>query len=203
MLAGCSWLSISALCSSGCPLLRSLDLRYADGVKDSQIRDLVTPPGEQRTLRGYRLIARYAWHRQLLIYPVINYYVLFYCPCLSSRFTSICLLKLFDKNSYKPLCSRLWQSQSVADHAVFATSRSGHQRLHSAPGHPPHAPFNKTGPLPLQQPHRPLHQPADCSGLVHPKHAHRTQPGRWEIDGNSSFLGTKNKHTHTAFVLLH
>ncbi|KAF3838475.1 hypothetical protein F7725_010243 [Dissostichus mawsoni] len=27
------------------PLLRSLDLRYADGVKDSQIRDLVTPPG--------------------------------------------------------------------------------------------------------------------------------------------------------------
>lgn len=48
MLAGCSWSSISALCSSGCPLLRSLDLRYADGVKDSQIRDLVTPPGEKR-----------------------------------------------------------------------------------------------------------------------------------------------------------
>ncbi|KAM4555413.1 lysine-specific demethylase 2A [Odontesthes bonariensis] len=45
MLAGCSWSSISALCSSGCPLLRSLDLRYADGVKDSQIRDLVSPPG--------------------------------------------------------------------------------------------------------------------------------------------------------------
>lgn len=48
MLAGCSWSSVSALCSSGCPLLRSLDLRYADGVKDSQIRDLVTPPGEER-----------------------------------------------------------------------------------------------------------------------------------------------------------
>lgn len=47
MLAGCSWSSISALCSSGCPLLRSLDLRYADGVKDSQIRDLVSPPGEE------------------------------------------------------------------------------------------------------------------------------------------------------------
>lgn len=46
MVAGCSWSSISALCSSNCPLLRSLDLRYADGVKDSQIRDLVTPPGE-------------------------------------------------------------------------------------------------------------------------------------------------------------
>lgn len=45
MLAGCSWSSISALCSSSCPLLRSLDLRYADGVKDSQIRELVIPPG--------------------------------------------------------------------------------------------------------------------------------------------------------------
>ncbi|XP_057706006.1 lysine-specific demethylase 2A isoform X2 [Corythoichthys intestinalis] len=45
MLAGCSWTSISALCSSASPLLRSLDVRYADGVKDAQIRDLVTPPG--------------------------------------------------------------------------------------------------------------------------------------------------------------
>uniref|UniRef100_A0A3B4A0S8 F-box domain-containing protein n=1 Tax=Periophthalmus magnuspinnatus TaxID=409849 RepID=A0A3B4A0S8_9GOBI len=45
MLAGCCWTSISALCSPGCPLLRSLDLRYADGVKDAQIRDLTTPPG--------------------------------------------------------------------------------------------------------------------------------------------------------------
>uniref|UniRef100_A0A8C6KL96 [histone H3]-dimethyl-L-lysine(36) demethylase n=1 Tax=Nothobranchius furzeri TaxID=105023 RepID=A0A8C6KL96_NOTFU len=45
MLAGCSWSSISALCSTGCPLLRSLDLRYADGVRDSQVRDLVTPLG--------------------------------------------------------------------------------------------------------------------------------------------------------------
>uniref|UniRef100_A0A8C6KJ30 [histone H3]-dimethyl-L-lysine(36) demethylase n=1 Tax=Nothobranchius furzeri TaxID=105023 RepID=A0A8C6KJ30_NOTFU len=48
MLAGCSWSSISALCSTGCPLLRSLDLRYADGVRDSQVRDLVTPLGEYR-----------------------------------------------------------------------------------------------------------------------------------------------------------
>uniref|UniRef100_A0A3Q1B061 [histone H3]-dimethyl-L-lysine(36) demethylase n=1 Tax=Amphiprion ocellaris TaxID=80972 RepID=A0A3Q1B061_AMPOC len=60
MLAGCSWSSISALCSSGCPLLRSLDLRYADGVKDSQIRDLVTPPGcdnrsQLRTMQCLRL----------------------------------------------------------------------------------------------------------------------------------------------------
>ncbi|KAM9377561.1 lysine-specific demethylase 2A [Pholidichthys leucotaenia] len=45
MLVGCSWSSVSALCSSGCPLLHTLDLRYADGVKDCQIRELVTPPG--------------------------------------------------------------------------------------------------------------------------------------------------------------
>lgn len=60
MVAGCSWSSISALCSSDCPLLRSLDLRYADGVKDSQIRDLVTPPGcdnrsQLRTMQCLRL----------------------------------------------------------------------------------------------------------------------------------------------------
>lgn len=60
MLAGCSWSSISALCSSGCPLLRSLDLRYADGIKDTQIRDLVTPPGcdnrsQLRTMQCLRL----------------------------------------------------------------------------------------------------------------------------------------------------
>ncbi|XP_061541708.1 lysine-specific demethylase 2A [Phycodurus eques] len=60
MLAGCSWTSISALCSSACPLLRSLDVRYADGVKDAQIRDLVTPPGcdnrsQLRTMQCLRL----------------------------------------------------------------------------------------------------------------------------------------------------
>ncbi|KAK7922080.1 hypothetical protein WMY93_008982 [Mugilogobius chulae] len=59
MLAGCSWASISALCSSGCPLLRSLDLRYADGVKDAQIRELITPPGcdnrsQLRTIQSLR-----------------------------------------------------------------------------------------------------------------------------------------------------
>ncbi|XP_049618478.1 lysine-specific demethylase 2A isoform X3 [Syngnathus scovelli] len=60
MLAGCPWTSISALCSSACPLLRTLDVRYADGVKDAQIRDLVTPPGcdnrsQLRTMQCLRL----------------------------------------------------------------------------------------------------------------------------------------------------
>ncbi|CAL8264291.1 unnamed protein product [Lota lota] len=60
MLSGCSWSSISALSSSSCPLLRSLDLRFADGIKDCQIRDLVTPPGcdnrsQLRTMQCFRL----------------------------------------------------------------------------------------------------------------------------------------------------
>ncbi|KAM3836021.1 lysine-specific demethylase 2A-like, partial [Diretmus argenteus] len=60
MLSGCSWSSISALSSPGCPLIRSLDLRFADGVKDSQIRDLVTPPGcdnrsQLRNMQCFRL----------------------------------------------------------------------------------------------------------------------------------------------------
>uniref|UniRef100_A0AAR2JE87 [histone H3]-dimethyl-L-lysine(36) demethylase n=1 Tax=Pygocentrus nattereri TaxID=42514 RepID=A0AAR2JE87_PYGNA len=45
VLSGCSWVSISALSSPSCPLLRSLDLRWADGVKDAQIRELLSPPG--------------------------------------------------------------------------------------------------------------------------------------------------------------
>ncbi|KAJ1168773.1 hypothetical protein NDU88_000687 [Pleurodeles waltl] len=47
MLAGCSWSAISALSTSSCPLLRTLDLRWAPGIKDTQIRDLLTPPSEK------------------------------------------------------------------------------------------------------------------------------------------------------------
>ncbi|XP_069485045.1 lysine-specific demethylase 2A isoform X2 [Ambystoma mexicanum] len=47
MLAGCSWNAISALGTSICPLLRTLDLRWAPGIKDTQIRDLLTPPSEK------------------------------------------------------------------------------------------------------------------------------------------------------------
>ncbi|KAG5263503.1 hypothetical protein AALO_G00265540 [Alosa alosa] len=45
VLSGCSSMCLSALSSSTCPLLRSLDLRWADGVKDAQIRELLSPPG--------------------------------------------------------------------------------------------------------------------------------------------------------------
>ncbi|XP_028975124.2 lysine-specific demethylase 2A isoform X2 [Esox lucius] len=60
MLSGCSWSSISALSSPSCPLLRTLDLRWADGVKDGQIRDLLNPPGcnnhsHLRNMQSFRL----------------------------------------------------------------------------------------------------------------------------------------------------
>uniref|UniRef100_A0A4W5KQT5 [histone H3]-dimethyl-L-lysine(36) demethylase n=1 Tax=Hucho hucho TaxID=62062 RepID=A0A4W5KQT5_9TELE len=60
MLSGCSWSSISALSSPSCPLLRTLDLRWADGIKDGQIRDLLNPPGcdnrsQLRNMQSFRL----------------------------------------------------------------------------------------------------------------------------------------------------
>lgn len=50
VLSGCSWMSISALSSPSCPLLRSLDLRWADGIKDQQIRELLNPPGNKQSV---------------------------------------------------------------------------------------------------------------------------------------------------------
>ncbi|XP_030041680.1 lysine-specific demethylase 2A isoform X2 [Microcaecilia unicolor] len=47
ILAGCSWSAVSALSTSSCPLLRTLDLRWAVGIKDPQIRDLLTPSTEK------------------------------------------------------------------------------------------------------------------------------------------------------------
>ncbi|XP_023220193.1 lysine-specific demethylase 2A-like [Centruroides sculpturatus] len=48
LLSGCSSTVITALCSCNCPLLRYLDLRWIDGLTDSMIRDLVSPPKDSR-----------------------------------------------------------------------------------------------------------------------------------------------------------
>lgn len=46
VLSGCSWASVSALSSSTShPLLRSLDLSWAAGVQDAEIKALLTPTG--------------------------------------------------------------------------------------------------------------------------------------------------------------
>ncbi|XP_048448920.1 lysine-specific demethylase 2B isoform X2 [Rhincodon typus] len=48
VVSGCSWAAISALCSSSCPLLRTMDLRWVEGLKDAQMRDLLSPPTDNR-----------------------------------------------------------------------------------------------------------------------------------------------------------
>ncbi len=45
-MSGCSSLCVSALSTQSCPGLRTLDLSWAVGVKDSQIKDLIVQPGE-------------------------------------------------------------------------------------------------------------------------------------------------------------
>ncbi|XP_067864103.1 lysine-specific demethylase 2B-like isoform X2 [Heptranchias perlo] len=47
-LAGCIWSAISALCTSSCPLLHMLDLRWVEDLKDSQMRELLSPPTDCR-----------------------------------------------------------------------------------------------------------------------------------------------------------
>ncbi|XP_055063729.2 lysine (K)-specific demethylase 2Bb isoform X2 [Misgurnus anguillicaudatus] len=48
LLAGCSWAAVSALCTSSCPLLRTLDVQWVEGLKDNQIRDLLSSPTDNR-----------------------------------------------------------------------------------------------------------------------------------------------------------
>ncbi|XP_078237911.1 lysine-specific demethylase 2B isoform X6 [Pogona vitticeps] len=48
LLAGCSWIAVSALCSASCPLLWTLDAQWVEGLKDAQMRDLLSPPTDNR-----------------------------------------------------------------------------------------------------------------------------------------------------------
>lgn len=52
LLSGCSWAAVSALCTSSCPLLRTLDVQWVEGLKDAQMRDLLSPPTDNRPGRG-------------------------------------------------------------------------------------------------------------------------------------------------------
>lgn len=55
-LSNLSWASIGALCSSDCPLLRSLDLSWATGVRDLCFQELASPPANLKP--GQRNISR-------------------------------------------------------------------------------------------------------------------------------------------------
>ncbi|XP_028671392.1 F-box/LRR-repeat protein 19-like [Erpetoichthys calabaricus] len=48
ILSGCTWSSVSALCSSSCPCLKLLDLRYVEDIKESHLRELLAPPVDSR-----------------------------------------------------------------------------------------------------------------------------------------------------------
>ncbi|KAF8787485.1 Lysine-specific demethylase 2B like protein [Argiope bruennichi] len=48
ILSGCSSASVVALSTCNCPLLRSLDLSWVEGLNDSVIRDLLSPPPDSR-----------------------------------------------------------------------------------------------------------------------------------------------------------
>ncbi|XP_064619317.1 lysine-specific demethylase 2B-like isoform X2 [Lineus longissimus] len=47
-LSGCSWSTISALCVSDCPLVERLDFSWSEGIKDSAIKELLTPNANRR-----------------------------------------------------------------------------------------------------------------------------------------------------------
>ncbi|XP_063740270.1 lysine (K)-specific demethylase 2Aa isoform X5 [Eleginops maclovinus] len=46
-VTGLSWSCLSALVSPTLPFLRLLDLRWCEGLKDAQIKEVVTPPGSE------------------------------------------------------------------------------------------------------------------------------------------------------------
>ncbi|XP_044152535.1 lysine-specific demethylase 2A isoform X2 [Bufo gargarizans] len=94
ILAGCSWSAVSALSSSSCPLLRTLDLRWGVGIKDSQIRDLLTPPSEKPGLDS-RSKLRFLTDLRLSgldISDVTLRLIIRHCPLLSKLDLSHCPL---------------------------------------------------------------------------------------------------------------
>uniref|UniRef100_A0A8C6T7N9 Lysine-specific demethylase 2B n=1 Tax=Neogobius melanostomus TaxID=47308 RepID=A0A8C6T7N9_9GOBI len=48
LLSGCSWVAVSALCTSSCPLLLTLDVQWVEGLRDAQMKDLLSPPTDNR-----------------------------------------------------------------------------------------------------------------------------------------------------------
>uniref|UniRef100_A0A671VPV7 [histone H3]-dimethyl-L-lysine(36) demethylase n=1 Tax=Sparus aurata TaxID=8175 RepID=A0A671VPV7_SPAAU len=49
-VTGLSWSCLSALVSPTLPCLRLLDLRWCEGLKDTQIKEIISPPGQYMTL---------------------------------------------------------------------------------------------------------------------------------------------------------
>ncbi|CAI9734561.1 lysine-specific demethylase 2A-like isoform X3 [Octopus vulgaris] len=64
LLCNCCWSTISALCSSSCPLLRSLDVSWATGMHGDCFRDLILPQIDRKP--GMRDVSRLCKLKQLI-----------------------------------------------------------------------------------------------------------------------------------------
>lgn len=49
-MAGLAWSCLSALVSPTLPCLQLLDLRWCEGIRDAEIKDLIMPPGQYHPL---------------------------------------------------------------------------------------------------------------------------------------------------------
>ncbi|XP_066534801.1 lysine (K)-specific demethylase 2Aa isoform X2 [Hoplias malabaricus] len=103
ILSGCSSSCVSALGSQSGPSLRTLDLCWAEGVKESHLKDLITPPGSENRSRLKSIVTLR----------------------LSGLDVSDSILKLIIK--YMPLLKRLDLShcQSLTDQSVSLMTASG------------------------------------------------------------------------------
>uniref|UniRef100_A0A4W4E794 [histone H3]-dimethyl-L-lysine(36) demethylase n=1 Tax=Electrophorus electricus TaxID=8005 RepID=A0A4W4E794_ELEEL len=82
VMSGCSSSCLSGLSSQSSPCLRTLDLCWAEGIKDSHLRDLVTPPGSENLSDStLRLIIRHM--------PLLRRLDLSHCRDLSDQSVSI------------------------------------------------------------------------------------------------------------------
>ncbi|XP_076878503.1 lysine-specific demethylase 2A isoform X2 [Brachyhypopomus gauderio] len=120
VLSGCNWASVSALSSPSCPLLRSLDLRWADGVKDAQIRELLNPPGSNnrsqlRNMQCLRLCGLEVTEATLRLLirhmPQLTRLELSHCPLSDSALNLLTAVGSSTRNTLTHLnlagCSRL------------------------------------------------------------------------------------------------
>ncbi|KAI2657182.1 Lysine-specific demethylase 2A [Labeo rohita] len=100
VLSGCNWASVSALSSPSCPLLRSLDLSWADGMKNMQCLWLC---GLEVTEATLRLIIRHM--------PLLTRLELSHCPITDGALNLLSAVGSSTRNTLTHLnlagCSRL------------------------------------------------------------------------------------------------
>ncbi|TRY65669.1 hypothetical protein DNTS_005525 [Danionella cerebrum] len=90
-LSGCPWTSVSALCQSVCPCLRSLDLSHVEELKDSHLRELLAPPtNDTRSAPGRFQNVRELCLSGLQVTDAVSRLIVRYLPHLSKLDLSQC-----------------------------------------------------------------------------------------------------------------